>query len=486
MDPYELLCGLILEDGRAWGEVATGWQRADARAILDHRPASPRLHLVTRPRAGSKTTDLAAVAIVALVCQAPARSVSHAFAGDQDQAGLLLRAIRGLVERTGLLGLLDVGAKSVTVRGSGASLEVESADARTAFGLTPFLTVVDEVAQWPSARNATDLWDAVVSGLVKRQDSRLVAITTAGDPAHWSARVREKALGSPRWRVSEVPGPLPWVDPDDLAEQARMLLPSAYARLHLNVWTAGEDRLTTPEDVAACVTHEGPLAPDSRYRYVAGLDLGLKNDRTVLAVCHVEYPERGALPVVVLDRLHVLAGSRDAPVQLADVEALALEAARTYRAEFQVDPYQAVGLAQRLHDRGLKVTERWFTPALVGQLATTMARLLGEHRLALPDDAELAAELATVRLKETSRPGVFRMDHDSGAHDDRAIALGLAAVALTERVEGRGMVSVPHRVPRQPQLLRYAQRTGPRGLPGGGGLLVPGSANDPDRVRVGG
>lgn len=72
----------------------------------------------------------------------------------------------------------------------------------------------------------------------------------------------------------------------------------------------------------------------------------------------------------------------------------------------------------------------------------TLHLLLREHRLALPDDPELLEELATVRLRE-STPGVYRLDHDASGHDDRAVALGLAALGLTERAEGRGSITVP-------------------------------------------
>jgi phage terminase large subunit-like protein len=138
----------------------------------------------------------------------------------------------------------------------------------------------DELAQWPTTRGAKALWEAVVSGLPKRRDSRLAVLTTAGDPVHWAAKVLEAARSSERWHVSEVPGPVPWADPKDLAEQARLLPASAYSRLHLNLWTAAEDRLVSPEDLAACVTLEGTAAKPTKSHKI-GLDLGLKHDRTV-------------------------------------------------------------------------------------------------------------------------------------------------------------------------------------------------------------
>jgi hypothetical protein len=217
-DPMSLLSALVLDSGRCWGEVATPWQRADARALLtldlDAEPPPPRLHFLTRPRGGSKTVDAAACATSALITQAPPGSTSHAFARDRDQAGLLVGAVAGLVGRTGLGPLVDIGSWSVTVRASGARLVVESADAASAYGHLPFLVVADELAQWGTTREPRALWEALVSGLPKRRDSRLAVLTTAGDPTHWAAKVLDAARTSPRWHVSEVPGPVPWADPE--------------------------------------------------------------------------------------------------------------------------------------------------------------------------------------------------------------------------------------------------------------------------------
>ena len=85
---------------------------------------------------------------------------------------------------------------------------------------------------------------------------------------------------------------------------------------------------------------------------------------------------------MVLDRLHVLTGTPARPVQLADVEAVAHQAATDYRAPIRLDPWQAVGLAQRLRTRGVAVTEWTFSPGL--------GRAAG-------DDAASAAQRAPAR-----------------------------------------------------------------------------------------
>jgi phage terminase large subunit-like protein len=135
---------------------------------------------------------------------------------------------------------------------------------------------------------------------------------------------------------------------------------------------------------------------------------------------------------VVLDRMQVWKGSRSAPVQLQTIEDYVAEVHRAYgEAPLVYDPFQAVGLAQRLQARGVRVVEFAFSATSVGRLGLTLHSLIRDGRLAIPDDPELIDELANVRLRETS-PGIVRLDHDSGRHDDRAVTLALAARHLLD------------------------------------------------------
>ncbi len=148
----------------------------------------------------------------------------------------------------------------------------------------------------------------------------------------------------------------------------------------------------------------------------------------------------------------------------------------------------------------------------MGRLGANLHLLLRDHRLALPNDQELLDELMTVRLRE-SAPGVYRLDHDSGQHDDRAVSLGLAGLALTERTDSDlGSFTVPRGI-----MTRAGGRGGAPGRPGtlnptcaarairgrvasayvaqraqtpaqrsaGVGLNVPGRVNDPQRTGLG-
>ena len=184
-------------------------------------------------------------------------------------------------------------------------------------------------------------------------------LTTAGDPVHWAANVLDAARSSERWHVSEVPGPVPWADPKDLAEQARLLPASAYSRLHLNIWTAAEDRLVSPEDLAACVTLEGPQPPNPRNRYVIGLDLGLKLTALVCHAAHIPPSTPQVLAYVTLDRAGPvsLTGTPARPVQ--DVGRSRIGSSTI--GHDPAGPWQAVGLAQRLRSSRSLITNGRFS-----------------------------------------------------------------------------------------------------------------------------
>lgn len=385
LDALDLMAGLVLEDGRRWGDAAAAFQWEDAQAILGGGEAP--FHYLTRARGGSKTTDLAGMA-AALLLTLPPRTPLDWLAADQEQGQLAVEAIGGFASR---------------------------------------VAFVDELAQWGTTAAPRRLWEAVSSGVAKRSDAQMVVLTTAGAPGHWAYQVLKHAEGDRMWRVHEVPGPAPWMDEGRVEEQQRRLPESSFRRLFMNEWTEPEDRLTTKDDLEACVTLDGPLDPVRGVKYLVGLDLGLKRDRTVGVICHRDGD------TVVLDRMAVWQGTRRDPVEIQAVEDWVSEAHRTFNgASVVLDPWQAVSMAQRLRGSGVRVTEHVFTPQSNANVALTLHRLLRDRALALPDDEELLDELANVKLRETS-PGVYRLDHDQSAHDDRAVALGLAAFYLTQQ-----------------------------------------------------
>jgi phage terminase large subunit-like protein len=342
-------------------------------------------------------------------------------------------AIRGFLGRTSeVRGALETESWKVRNPKTDATLQIMSSDEASAWGLRPWLIIVDEFANWRDTPGPNELWRAAFSSLPKVKGSRLVVLTSAGDPAHFSHKIVSDAITADAWRVHQVKGPVPWISDKDLEEQQRLLPEWEFERLHMNRWTASDDKLTNIDDVRAAVTLDGPSDPDPTWQkpkktYVIGLDVGLKRDRTVATVCHMEDDK------VILDRQQTWSGTQENPVQLEEVEAWLLQASKSYnRARVRFDPWQAAHLSQNLEGRGVTVEECRFDASKNGRRAVILHTLLRDRRLAIYEDEDLIDELMNVKLEERN-PGVYRIDHQSGKHDDRVISLALCAEWLVSR-----------------------------------------------------
>src|SRR5215211_1926008 len=259
-EALDLLYGLTLDNGARWGEVATAEQRALAAAVLVPGDG-PRLFWDERPKGASKSTDAAGLSIARLATDFPALAEGYVIAADLEQANRLLDRARGLVARSGLGGVVRVESHRLVNLRSGARVVALASDVASAEGLLSPWYVLDELPRWADTRSARGMWVAAFSSVPKWPAAQLVVLGHAGDPAHWSYKLRERARTSEAWRFTHVPGPTPWLSPVDLEEQRAVLLPSEYQRRHLNMWVAGEDRLTSREDVAACMGGHDILEP---------------------------------------------------------------------------------------------------------------------------------------------------------------------------------------------------------------------------------
>ena len=269
------------ESGRRWGDAATAVQKLDAQAVLDQASPTP-YHFLTRARGYSKTADIAGIGIAALLEQLPPGEAPRRRRPTRTRASSWSMPSMGLSTETRLW----QRCSRSTLRGSRRerprrrwrssqrTLPERGASFRTC-------------SSWTSGHSGRHARvRAAVEGDVERlpkvPGSRLVVLTTGGAPTH-PAGLIERAKADPRWYVNEVPGPLPWANPDDLAEQRDELTDWEYRRLHLNEWVGAADHLANLDDVRAC-TPSRLARRSGRRRYVIGVDLGLTNDRAVCAV----------------------------------------------------------------------------------------------------------------------------------------------------------------------------------------------------------
>lgn len=426
----DVLYGLILESGEPWGSKAEEFQIADAEAIFD--PAGPCWHYLTRPRGGSKTSDTAAIALAWLAAEATPRQRSFVLAVSEDQARELIDAAAGFVARSPVIGDYVAVEGGAVYAANGASVQVlTSGDSTWGKGRDTGFIVLDEFAQWPETRKSRRTWVSMLSATQKTPGLRLIILTSAGEPGHFSYGVLKEAKEgkySSRWRVSETPGPVPWVDLDAVRAQSPFLTDAEFARLHLNQWTEESDRLLTEADWDAVAVLRGPQEPRRGVRYVVTVDLGVKIDPTVIVVSHAETMEDGRHKRVVVDRLerYVPNQRRKQEVQLGQTERRLYELSVEFNnAPIHGDPSQFHAMKQSLSLLGRKVHEFKFTPSSVGELASSLVQAVRNQQLWLPNNEDLRDELLNVHLRSTS-PGVYRLDHDARRHDDQAVAIGMA------------------------------------------------------------
>lgn len=401
------------------------------------RVASPS-HLYLAGRSAIPThnsSDLAGITLSWLATEAPARSNGRVVASNADQASILIEAAASFVARTPELeGVIKVEAERL-VAPNGAYIRILSQSDSGSWGLRDcrFL-ICDEFAQWPETRAAKRVYSAIRSTVQKVDGCKLIVITSSGEPSHWYYQgVYLKAKNDSSWRVSEMPGPVPWQSPEELASLKRDLSPSEYLRLVMNIAAQDEERAISEQDYEVANVLYGSLHPREGVKYVITVDIGLYHDATVMCVAHKEPidPENNYGPQrVVIDHLERWKGTRAQPVQVQDVEDWLVRQATLYNmAEVYYDPNQFRGAGQNLNRRGVRAKEWEFTVTSVGKVASALVQLFRNRLIWLYGTRELREELLSVRLKETA-PGVTRLDHDRTGHDDQAVAIGMAGDIL--------------------------------------------------------
>jgi phage terminase large subunit-like protein len=419
---------LILDaTGTRLGDVVEPWQERKIFNPLDKTQRDGRLRYrlayLELPRGHAKTTMIAGEAVTQLVLGGPDRRL-HIAAGDKDQARELFGAAAAFIQRNPLLApAFDVMRDRIVARYSGSVLRVHSSDAPTAHGLVVDWFAIDEF--WN--QRDRDLWDAFYTAVVKRPDWRGIVITTAGyDKETICWEVREAAHRRDDFYAFCADGQLAsWITDEEIERLRDTLPPAVFQRLVENKWVEGSGSFITREALSRCVDSALTYSPHGYdgIRYYLAIDLGLKKDRTAAALVHRE----GQL--VYLDDLQVWEGTRGEPVRIADVEAwITSIRARFPIARIVVDPWQAQSTVQRF--AGL-IEEFNFTSQSVARLSGNLFHLIQAGLLRLPHDVALEQELVELQAEQTAYG--WRIDHASNRHDDRAMAIGMAAlVAMGE------------------------------------------------------
>jgi phage terminase large subunit-like protein len=168
-------------EGRFVGKplVMAPFMREDFRAIYDN-PHGTRRAILTRGRKNAKTVEAALIVLLHL-CGPEARPNSqlNSAAQSRDQAAILFSLAAKMVRLNQTLNEVVVvrdTAKELACPDLGTKYRALSADATTAYGLSPALTIHDELGQVKGPRS--ELYEALETATAAQEEPLSVIIST--------------------------------------------------------------------------------------------------------------------------------------------------------------------------------------------------------------------------------------------------------------------------------------------------------------------
>jgi phage terminase large subunit-like protein len=348
-----------------------GWKRKDSLGRVVRRYREVLLYL---PRKSGKTPFASAIALLVFFNDREAGAQCYIAAGEREQAGMLFRQCRGMVEREPILaeaceifgGNAAAGQSKSIVKPDGSFLRVISADADTKHGGNTHLAIIDELHVQPN-RELVDVFRSSMSSQNRKQPL-LIYLTTADfagpsicNEIHERAcKVRDGIIDDPAFLpvIYEAPRDADWTDENVWREcnpnlgisksidymrrecklaQENPAQENTFRRLDLNQKTEQACRVIPMDQWERCGQGAEPRAwREEMMRRLAGkmccggIDLGSVSDLTALALLFGDdfngfdvlpffwAPEENAHKRETRDRVPYIAWSRQGFITLQD------------------------------------------------------------------------------------------------------------------------------------------------------------------------
>ncbi len=394
------------------------------------------------PKKSGKTT-IAAIACLYVVRVIGGRlAEGYCVANDFDQAqGRVFQTVARIIEASPLLrGTAKITRERIEFFETGATITALPADYAGAAGANPSIVCFDELWAFTTER-ANRLWDELVP-VPTRDVSVRLTVTYAGFEGE-SALLEglyERGLKGKEIAPSlyEAEGLLmfwshepvaPWQTPEWVDQMRDQLRPSAFTRMILNRFAAGESGFVDVEWWDACVDQQlTPVFADRQLRLWIGVDASVRHDST--AVVAVTWDSDGKVRLVTH---RIFQPSPDDPL---DFEATVEHTLKEWAERFDVqvvrfDPYQLVSSAQRLERAGLPMEEYPQTLDRLTEMSSNLYELLKSTKVRAYPDRDI--RLALTRAVAVESPRGWRIAKAKAAHKvDVVVALAMAALACVK------------------------------------------------------
>lgn len=402
-------------------------------------PTKPRWW-IERTKKASKDADLAIVMLWLIAF--PVRPFFlQVGAGNREQAGIVKQRITHILHLNPWLNAYveviqsTVRSKRKTTDGSPmAWLQIMSSDGSGAHGGTPDLLVVNElshIGKWEFAETLMDNASGVANGMV-------IIATNAGFIGSHAWGWRTNAMTSNDWEVHVWSKPAPWHKKEFLEDARRRNTHSRYMRLWRGKWVSGRGDALSEEDIDACFALDGPLfEAEPGWTYIAGLDIGIKQDHSGFVVLAVDYKNQ----VVKTAFWKRWIPQKDTgEVDLQDVEDTILMMSKVFRLWCVLyDPHQAKFMAQRLMRMGTMMREMTFSsPTNLTVMALAFVQAVESGKLKCYDDEDqtLRNDFAKFHIAEKSYGYKLEATSDINGHADVGTALIIALPAAIDLLGG--------------------------------------------------
>lgn len=414
-------------------------------AVRDGSMPGRRRFWLERTKKTSKDNDVA-VCLLWLVAFAERPLLGQVCAANSDQASIIEDRAAALLHYNPWL-REHVEIIQRVIRSQRLSREIRiqieaTSTAGAAQGPTPDILILNElvhVDRWEVMKAHMNNAAGVPRGVV-------IVATNAGIKGTPAEVWRNNALKQKdQWTTHIWSRRAPWISEADMADAKRLdPIGAEYARLWLGRWVSGVGNAVDEGSIDNCFRLPGPLvSPETGWRYVAGLDLGVSHDHAGIAVLGVNEKEqkireawiRGYAPSVPNDK-GVL------EVDCDEVERMCYELFKTFHIEyFGYDP--AAGgsfMAQRLRKRNVPMREMTFASTTnQTKMAVAFVTIVKDGKLECYEDPEgrLRRDFGKFNIVHKP-PSRYKLEaiSDEHGHADVGVALVIPLPHAVEMLGG--------------------------------------------------
>ncbi len=398
------------------------------RTELGRRIYTEALYGVARKN--GKSTDVAALALYLLLADGEPAPEVYGAAGSREQARVVFTEAARMVEASPVLSeWCTVRRNEIIVPSIDGVYRVVSAEGGLQMGTNPSGVVGDELHVWKGDAGR-ELYYALTTGMLARENPLIITITTAGYERDSIAfEVYERMLGIGRadeenlytdagrslmyWlgategddtsdpRIWLKANPAPWLTERVLGREFHRLPLPVFERLHLNLWTQTE-RLWLPEGAWAALRSDKRIRPGERVWI--GVDIGFKRDASaVVMVARRDGEGPGGRPLYVAQAfIFEPARGEDGALELGPVKRRIRKIIEEQNVvELRYDRTLFQETAEELSETVRTVEVPWASNQRVVEMTQTLYELIVEHGIVHDGEPTFAAHVNAAVIRET-------------------------------------------------------------------------------------